>query len=280
MTAHDRPGEDATNTQPPNAPLDDFELALGRAAPAEPPADGCTLDPPFDAGLIGAWLDGRGADGGADGGAEAVDDRVAAHLADCAGCRALLPHLAEPLLPGLVARLVDEAAPARRRRWPWAAGGAVVALAAGLMLAVSTPTRPPPPGFEAGPLQGGVAISKSAPTVSSTFVPTSRLRWVLRPPNRLAGTLPVAAFESAPPGAPLRRLPDAAAMRDGGAVVLDASAGALFGDRYGPRTLYVAVAVEAAALADAVGGDPPDAGPDVAVDGVRWYRVGIDYRAE
>ncbi len=269
-----RSREAALNPSPTDAELDDFERRLRAVAPAEPVDDGCILDPPFDVGLIGQWLQRPHDDPGAD---DAHADAVAAHLAECAGCRALVPHLSEPLAPALVARMVDSAAP-RRRRWirP-AAVGAIVALAAAVMLTVLRPAHPlPPAGFDATPIAGAVALDKSAPTSGTRFVPTSRLRWIIKPAARLDVALPVRAYESAPPGAPLAPLPaDAITMRGGGAVVLESRADALFGERYGPRALYVGIAAVDAALDDAVGIEPPADG--AAIGGVRWHRVDIEY---
>lgn len=258
-----------------DAELEDFERRLRTVAPAEPDVDGCIIEPPFDAGLIGRWLEERADADATDDGEE---DPVAAHLADCAGCRALSTHLRTALSPALVSRMVDSAAP-RRRRWVRpAAVGAVVALAAALALTVVRPGYPlPPDGFTAGALHGGVALDKSAPTVSTRFVPTSRLRWIITPDARRAA-LPARAYESAPPGAPLTPLPlDAVTVHGGGAVVLDSRAQALFGERYGPRALYVGIAAVDDALDDAAGAEPPADG--AAADGVRWYRVDIEYGA-
>lgn len=259
------------------AALAALEADLTRAAPRLDPSDDPLLAEPaldaddFDAGRLAAWARGEVP------GAEA--EAITAQLAESPARRALLAHLGEPLPAALTARMVEAVAPRRRRRGPLIAGAAVVVtLAAGLLVFVQPPLPPPPPGFEAPRLSGGVVQVKSDVTGGTCFVPDSQLTLRLIPRATLQGTLAGRAYESAPPGSPLRALPGAhLTQKPGGAFVLAARAGDLFGEAFGPRTLYLGVAVNPEPLGDAAGDDPPAADPDVAVDGVRWHAVSLTF---
>lgn len=263
-----------------DAALTALQADLLAAAPQLAPDDGAPrvaepdLDADdFDAGRLAAWARGEIT------GAEA--EVIAAQLAESPARRALLAHLSEPVPPALTARMVSEAAP-RRRRAPMIAGAVtLLALAAALVVFLQPKLPPPPPGFEAPRLGGGVAPVKSEPSGGTCFVPDSQLTLRLVPRATIEGALAGRVFQSAPPGSALAPLPsEHLEQKPGGAFVLAARAGDLFGQDFGPRALYVGVAVAAGPLNDAVGEAPPEANPDVAVDGVRWHAVELTYDAQ
>lgn len=262
-----RPPDD-TPADVGDTPFDDLDDALLTAVPT-PPDDDAGLDAPdFDAGLLLALkrgeLEGPG------------QDAVLSALADDAGRRALLEHVDQPLPPGVAARMAAELAP-RRRRAPLVGGVVTVLALAAAVLIFAQRAPAPPPGFEMPRLSGGVEAVKSSPTGGNLFVPESTLSITLVPFTAVDGPLAARVYESAPPGSALTALPgDGIEQKPGGAIVLRSPARALFGERFGPRVVFIGVALQADALPTG-GLDPPST--RAPVDGVRWYAVPVQYRA-
>ncbi len=240
---------------------DDTQLdaRIHDAAPRED-ATACVATPEFDLGRLLGLAAGR------------ADAEAEAHLAACAFCRAMAVDAAEPAGELLVARMGRAWGGTRRVVWGGLAAGLAIAAAAVLFIVAGPRTSEIAPYAVEGPL-GGVAAARSSDDAgSNVFVPDSQVRLVLRPTGAPA---PAAAAFVSEPGAPLRRLPDAALRREpNGTLLLKGSGRELFGDSAGRKRLYVVVAEAPAALADIAGRTADDARRGAA----RWHEVEIEYR--
>lgn len=113
---------------------------------------------------------------------EARREDIDRHLTSCADCRALVADYGDPISPETKAWAKEKLATGHRRRWPVATG---VAVAAAVLLFAFLP-RPKTdtdrvPEYEIAAMLGGVAKMRGPAVGGGVFVPTSRVRWILRP---------------------------------------------------------------------------------------------------
>ncbi len=219
---------------------DDRLDALLRAAMGGPPGptdDAAEAEPDdddIDDGLIRAWRAGALSD---DAGA-ALEGQLAASPEARALAAASIEPVPEPLLTWAEQQAPRAAAP--RRGWrPLLALAAVALLAVGggLLLLRSGVEH----AYVTSPLTGGAATVRSEAAVGGVpvFRPGGVLEVTLRPPQ--AGEAPPVAAFVAPEGGPLRAVAAAVERVEGGAVIVRAPAGRLFGSEYGPWRFYVAL---------------------------------------
>ena len=247
-----KPGEHATHAGPEPEAMD----------------PNCTLDPPFDAGVLVSLRAG---------GLSAEEAEAArAHLEDCAHCRALLRGL-EPLGEEEIERWMELVPAVKERKEGIVRRLALplVAVAAAAVVAwfFIMPPPPLPPEYIAGPLEGGIAeVKGTGPTKGiPTFHPNSRIRWVLRPKTALKE--PPAARAFVLQNGKLRPLPDSALRRvEGGALVLEGRAGDLIRGLAGQCSLILGLASDAKRLEGIEGLDEPP--------GVRLYREAVRYEPD
>lgn len=242
---------------PDDETIDRYARALGPLRP--PPTE------EFDPDLLLAWRAG------------ALDEaeRAAAEalLAADPEARAWLADLEAEPSPFLERWAEAELRGPRHRR----AVGLVtaLALAAGALFFALRPT--PPPDYTVELLRGPQVEHRGeeAPTAELHRVDDEvTLALTLGPTAPLDAAVHGAAFVDGPDG----RLQPAAvpgATGEGGSWYIRAPARALFGERHGPRALYVALAYDADDLADLAGRDPPDTETH---RGVRWHVLRFDYR--
>ena len=212
-----------------------------RAAPGPELGEACVGPDELDVGLLVALREGRLG--------EAQVAEVDAHLLGCAHCRGMLRDLAEPLPPGLAARLQLPL----RRRWrrpAWSAGAAIVAAAGLALFLLARPQPPPPlaPDYEVTAYSGMTEEMRGdEPGLRSdgTFHRGSRLRFVVAPVATLSGPAPRArAFVAGPPEGRLRALPaEWLAEAPTGARLLEADAERVFGEPAGAFIIAIALAV-------------------------------------
>lgn len=219
-------------------------------------------DPPPDPARVVAWQQ-RLADQGDDAPADAED----AALAASPFARDLVAGLQEPLPPELAAWA--ESTVPRRRRWGWIA--APLALAAAALVAVVVGGGPARPGaYRLGAVEGQVAELRGAePNEVPVFISGGVVRLWVTPAAADATPAAHAGLFALRDG---RLTPvDAEVTAHDGAFELSAPAAAVFVDE-GAHTLYVALGLDASAVAT-VAGRAPD-----AVDGVRLVRFIARYR--
>lgn len=240
-------------------PDDEAIDAMLRAVP--PDADEPTPDP----SRIVAWhqrlLQSEDAD-------ETTDDHEGAALARSAYARDLLAGLVEPLPPALTT-WAEAAIPRRRRRRLWIA--APLALAAAVLLAVLLGAPAEGPGaYRLARIEGQTAAVRGEETGEPPlFLSGGAVRlWVVPAADdaRLARHAALFTLRDA-------RLHPAAATVTAldGAFRIEAAASAVFAAP-GEHTLYVVLATEPDALADAA-----DRAPD-AIDGVQVVPITARYR--
>ncbi len=204
-------------------------------------------------------------------------ERVEARLAIDPRARAFLADLATPPSP-FMARWVRRRLLRRRRRRQIGALAAIAAAAAALLFAL-TPSAHPPPAYAVSYLRGVTVESRDE-------MPDLRAEaWPLDGEARLVLTLAPedpdgevdargAAYVDRPDGE-LTLSAVQPGIGKGGAIVIDASAAALFGERSGRRTLHVALTrgseIELPTRRPA---------PDGPIEGaVRWMVLRFDYTA-
>ena len=218
------------------------------------------------------------------------------HMADCRACRDLLVELGRPeqarvAEPGAGAqpRTGARIVPLWQRPLAWAAPVLAVAAAVALVvwLGPGGAGPPLPARYQAGELLGGVQAVRgeapdggAAPVASGArtlFVPAGRIELSVLPVAELQGPAPPARAFVAHADGPLRALAVPLQAGEGGVWFLDASAAAVLGPGFGPRTLVVAVASSEDTLAGLAGRELSQAREEVR--GVRWLSFELQYEA-
>lgn len=247
---------------------------LLRRLPAPTPED-----EHVDDGRLVAWRAGHLA--------EAETAQVDGHLARCADCRDLAAALADPVPATALDRarragpkprrwpgaLLDRARGADRsaRRWPLVVTTAA-SLAAAAALVLWLVPREPAPGWRLeGPL-GGLAAARGDGPTTSVFVPDSQVRLILRPEGAPSPG-EVALFGEGPDGR-LRRVFATLTAGPGGALRVEASGRALFGDTAGRRRGWIAIADPA--TLSALHGEAPDVASSRLPTGA-WHAFEVEY---
>ncbi len=138
---------------------------LSNAPPDEPQGDH------VDDGKLIGYRDGR------------LDEEeaatVEAHLATCRDCRELLDELAAPIDEALLDRARQAARP-RERRW-WGPAFGALALAAAVVVGFLLPRGAALPHYDLEGPFGGLSEVRGAAPAKDIFVPTSRVKVILRP---------------------------------------------------------------------------------------------------
>ncbi|MEQ9503146.1 MAG: zf-HC2 domain-containing protein [Deltaproteobacteria bacterium] len=207
------------------------------------------------------------------------DDRrepIEAHLATCAECRALAADYGEPVSSELSDFAKGALKQRRSRRWP---AVATIAVAAAALLFVFLPrpdTTSALPSYALNAPLGGVVQMRGDEAPGDVFVPTSRVRWLLRPSTAPNAPVRLRVFVS-PVGAPEQLVEVANPAYDVGAtgiVRYEADAEALLGRDFGTRTIHFALTSEGEAAAAYSGArDALTIGPH------QWLTSRLDYRA-
>lgn len=235
-------------------------------------------EPRLDPGELQAWRTGQ-----LDADAAAEVEQV---LAGSAADRAVLGELAAPVSDALLDRMAGAAPggaepsgaePRRGRRGVWI--GAVLALAAALVVTVLRPGPSAPGEYAIGAVRGGVQTTRDggpSTAARAVFVPAGTLRLTIRPAAAPSGPEPSARAFISRDGAALEAIEGLRAM-GGGVWVLEGPASTLFGAAPAQVAVLVALADDAAAL-DGLAGQPA---PAAEVTGaVRWVRLDVDYRTD
>lgn len=238
------------STSDPTDDDDRLDALLRAATAAREPSDPPEPQPEdtVDDGLIRAWRAG------------ALDDEATAaleaQLAESPTARAVAAASAEPVPDALLTWAEQQApraapAPTRARRGLALAavargrtrGGLALAAVALIAVGATLLLRPGQPDYHyvTSPLAGGAATVRSEAAVGG--VPVFRAQGILQVTLRpeVAGEAPpVAAFVARPDGV-LRAVPISVETPPGGAVVIQAPAGRIFGSEHGEWRFYVAL---------------------------------------
>ena len=140
-----------------------------------------------------------------------------------------------------------------------------------------SPLRTPPYRL-IGPL-GGITHARGPQGPTQIFTPSSRLRLMVQPIDALTHEAPKLRIFAGPPNTPLVPVPSGFIQAEsGGFYRLKATGQTLFGARYGPQVVHIALTTMPEVFPSLAGKQP-----DVARalhPSVRWLRVQIDYRIE
>lgn len=196
-------------------------------------------------------------------------EEIEQHLARCADCRALQAEYGKPLPPPLRDWALHKT-PNRRARWAPLLGLAVAAAIAAFVLLPRGPASLP--GYSVSGPMGGVAMMRSDTQGSDIFVPTSQIKWLLKPAQKTKQAN-LRVFVEASKGQ-VREVGANPTVTKAGIIRYETEARALLGEDFGMRTVHLVVVPKHTARA--FQGSIEDLRR--ALGAHRWLTTRVDYR--
>ncbi len=195
-------------------------------------------------------------------------EEIEEHLARCAECRALQAEYVQPLPVPLRDWALNKT-PKRKAPWAPLIGLAVAAAIAAFVL---LPRDPALPGYSVSGPMGGVAMMRSDIEGSDIFVPTSQIKWLLKPAQK-AKQAHLRVFVEASKDQ-VREVGANPTITKTGVIRYETEARALLGEDFGVRTVHLIVASKPASRA--FQGSIEDLRR--ALGAHRWLTTRVDYR--
>ncbi|MEQ8274530.1 MAG: zf-HC2 domain-containing protein [Deltaproteobacteria bacterium] len=204
-------------------------------------------------------------------------ESIERHLVACSECRQLLADY-DPNVTAAEVELAQDKLPQPRSRRRRRTAVAATLVAAAVTVVALLPKRELPAFSAEGPL-GGVARVRGEEPTNTLFVPSSHLRWLLRPETPTSDVALLVFVETSDAPGVLRAGPTPTIETGpSGVIRYEVRAEALLGRAFGPRTIHLVLTTADEAPRPTPSGSRDEV--ERALGPHRWMTWTIDYRSK